>query len=235
MEKYYIPNPKSLKGFDKSTLEGLYKFGVIPQNIRVFANREHWAENSPIAPMDGTPKFWRDNAAVWSFDQDSFKHFYVSFDRVPVDFSHEIFQYYSPSATAFYRAYYTVGHLKHIPIIYWKSDSSGESKRLSFASGLPPTSVPVGQFLEDPTGPVEFDGVKYRSTFPSDCVLLFEGDEIIVVKIQDYIKEFPIKNISVAPGVDVYTDEEFVLIAENILKSQKITANQKRSEIKKIA
>lgn len=233
-EIFQVPNPKTGFGMTPENIKLGAKWGVLPENIKYFANSEDFSKQANLnvpPPQSGSAKYWRDNAGIWT-DTPEFQYLFFDWTQSGVNFSDESFNYYSPTAAATYKAYVDVGFIKHIPKLFDFIIPKRDAGRISFAKGVS-FDFPVGTIFEDPTGPIPGG---FRSSFPSDCLAVFDQvGEILVYKIEDFIKIFPIKNISVGPGsTSGLTDEEFVFAAEQVLKSAKFTPKEKRSKIKEI-
>jgi hypothetical protein len=229
MKFYPIPDPRR-SAVSREMLSDLRKVGIIPQSIGWFANEQHWIEATGVgAPSDGPAKYWRDNATIYSPQE---QYTYYALDRnsdgsyrrlnlssqLPSDgYSDATFNVLSYSTANFYRTY--AQHFPSIPRVIARSMNRYEAGRLSFAAG-----------------PAE----DYPLSLPSNMALRFnpQSGHPEAFFWEEYTRAFPIDwtpKLPPLPGTPGrLTDEELVSILSGILESQ-MNLKEKAAAIRQLA
>lgn len=224
-----VPHPGAV--INQSDLEKLRIRGMF-LGQQVFANLAEY--NQSTFPTDAArPKYFTSLSNLGIFIDGSL----VLDGPYAAAFSDPAFQIYSPTLAQFYRdrviakdAEFVTKNAESVTIPRLVIRELPDAPKLNFAPdiGKDPATLKAGRtvtaaeqpwafgaLLEDPTGPIERDGKKYRAMFPSNIGLKYENGLPVAFDYQEYSKAYPLQTIvtvgggtakgvaSIKPGVDV--------------------------------
>lgn len=231
-----VPHPGAV--INQSDLEKLRIRGMF-LGQQVFASLVEYGQ--PTIPTDAArPKYFTSLSNLGIFIDGSL----VLDGTYAAAFSDPAFSIYSPTLAQFYRdrtiakdvEFQTIprlvirelpdaGKLNFSPDVQYTKNAvaSGKTVQLAEAELRAGRTVSAaeqpwafGALLEDPTGPIERDGKKYRAMFPSNIGLKYENGIPVAFDYQEYSRAFPLQTIVtvgggggakgvavIKPGVDV--------------------------------
>ena len=203
-----VPHPGAV--INQSDLEKLRVRGMF-LGQQVFASLVEF--NQPTFPADAAkPKYFNSLASVGIFIDGSL----VLDGPYAAAFSDPAFSLYSPTLAQFYRDRVIAKDPEFATIPRLVIRDLPDAGKLNFSPdiGKDPATLKAGRMvtaaeqawafgalLEDPTGPIERDGKKYRAMFPSNIGLKYENGLPVAFDYQEYSKAFPLQyNVSVGGG-----------------------------------
>lgn len=216
------PHPGAV--INQSDLEKLRIRGMF-LGQQVFANLAEY--NQSTFPTDAArPKYFTSLSTLGIFIDGSL----VLDGPYAAAFSDPAFSIYSPTLAQFYRdrviakdpefatiPRLVIRELPDAPKLNFSPDIGKDPVTLKAGRTVTAAEQPwaFGALLEDPTGPIERDGKKYRAMFPSNIGLKYENGLPVAFDYQEYSRAFPLQTIVtvggggakgvavIKPGVDV--------------------------------
>lgn len=217
-----VPHPGAV--INQSDLEKLRIRGMF-LGQQVFASLVEYGQ--PTFPTDAArPKYFTSLSNLGIFIGGSL----VLDGPYAAAFSDPAFSIYSPTMAQFYRDRVIAKDAEFVTIPRLVIRELPDAPKLNFAPdiGKDPATLRAGRtvtaaeqpwafgaLLEDPTGPIERDGKKYRAMFPSNIGLKYENGLPVAFDYQEYSRAFPLQTIvtvggggargvaAIKPGVDV--------------------------------